>query len=304
MRKIFNNVHGVFTRYHVFITMGVVILVVIIIGFGEYQRFKLETRVGSELSVMSTILNENIEDLKTELTNIVVQNNLLNDVVQQEIIKSDSLAEQVGQVTDTATALDKLSKTDPQLLQKYSKVYFLNEHYEPKDLTTLANKYTYDSKIKYRLLDQVVSYLEEMLDEAEDDGVSLKVISAYRSFADQTKLKSNYQIIYGAGTANQFSADQGYSEHQLGTTVDFTTPELKDNFDTFDKTEAFAWLEKNAYKYGFIMSYPKNNTYYVYEPWHWRYVGVDLAHRLNRQKKNFYDLDQRVINNYLGVFFD
>jgi D-alanyl-D-alanine carboxypeptidase len=60
----------------------------------------------------------------------------------------------------------------------------------------------------------------------------------------------------------------------------------------------------NAYKYGFTLSYPKGNTSYVFEPWHWRFVGVKLATDLHNQGKNFYDLDQRSIDAYLVNFFD
>ena len=110
-------------------------------------------------------------------------------------------------------------------------------------------------------------------------------------------------MIYGAG-ANQFSADQGYSEHQLGTALDFATTEIGAGFDGFEKTDAYRWLLDNAYQYGFILSYPQNNNYYQFEPWHWRFVGRDLAKKLSKEDKNFYDLDQREIDEYLISFFD
>ena len=136
------------------------------------------------------------------------------------------------------------------------------------------------------------------------DNVSLEISSAYRSFGTQSSLKSSYLVTYGSG-ANQFSADQGYSEHQLGTAVDLTTSGLKPVLDiSFDKTPAFDWLTKYAYRYGFILSYPKNNAYYQYEPWHWRFVGVELATRLHNDGINFSDMDQREIDKYLASIFD
>jgi D-alanyl-D-alanine carboxypeptidase len=143
-----------------------------------------------------------------------------------------------------------------------------------------------------------------MIDDANAAGVKIFVQSAYRSFFDQASLKGKYTVTYGAGTANSFSADQGYSEHQLGTTVDFSTTGLNGGLDGFDKTPAYTWLVANAYKYGFVLSYPKNNTYYVFEPWHWRFVGFALALRIHNESKNFYDLDQRVIDGYLISIFD
>ena len=112
-------------------------------------------------------------------------------------------------------------------------------------------------------------------------------------------------MTYGAGTANSFSADQGYSEHQLGTAVDFITPGSAGQLSTtFANTPSFRWLTENAYKFGFELSYPATNTYYVYEPWHWRFVGIKLATYLHEHKLNFYDMDQRDIDTYLADLFD
>lgn len=304
MKNIIQNTHNIFTKHHVFITMGIVLLIAIIVGYGEYRLWGLKQQIILQDRDLAAIFDDKVKNLDDKIASIVEQNNLLNSTVQDQINQTSDLLDQVEQVGDTAAALDKLSKVDPQLLQKYSKVYFLNENYKPADLTSIPSKYTFDRKKDYELYDKVEPFLENMLNDAENDGVDIKVISAYRSFDAQASLKSNYQVTYGAGTANSFSADQGYSEHQLGTTVDFTNTDLGANYETFDTTEAYTWLTKNAYKYGFTLSYPKNNSYYVYEPWHWRFVGEDLAYKLHRQGKYFYDLDQRTINNYLGVFFD
>jgi D-alanyl-D-alanine carboxypeptidase len=142
-----------------------------------------------------------------------------------------------------------------------------------------------------------------MIDEAADDGLDLKVVSAYRSFDEQAVLKGAYTQTYGTG-ANTFSADQGYSEHQLGTTLDITTPSVGGTYASFKDTPAYAWMLKNAYKYGFILSYPEGNAYYVFEPWHWRFVGEDLAEYLYEKDLNYYDLDQRTIDTYLVKIFD
>ncbi|MDO8660010.1 MAG: M15 family metallopeptidase, partial [Candidatus Parcubacteria bacterium] len=99
-------------------------------------------------------------------------------------------------------------------------------------------------------------------------------------------------------------ADQGYSEHQLGTTVDFTTPKIGGSFEKIDKEPAYQWLLENAHRYGFILSYPEGNSYYQFEPWHWRFVGVNLAIELKKQNINFYDMPQREIDTYLISIFD
>ena len=155
-----------------------------------------------------------------------------------------------------------------------------------------------------QVITRVLPFLEELIKGAEEDDVELLILSAYRSFDTQAQLKGQYVQTFGNSAANRFSADQGYSEHQLGSTVDFTTSEVGSNLSEFESSEAFKWLSDNAYKYGFVLSYPKNNGYYIYEPWHWRFVGKDLARRLRKENKGFYDLDQREIHEYRVDLFE
>ena len=215
-----------------------------------------------------------------------------------------SFQKEIQVIGNTVGTLDKLSKIDTELLGKYSKVYFLNEHYVPFQLTSIDKKYLYREESGATLLTPVLQNLRRMIDDATAAGVTIYVSSAYRSFVEQANLKGEYSVLYGAGTANQFSADQGYSEHQLGTTIDFITTGLGGGLTGFDKTVAYQWLLANAYKYGFILSYPQGNAYYVFEPWHWRFVGKALALRLHNDNKNFYDVDQRFIDAYLVNIFD
>ena len=212
------------------------------------------------------------------------------------------LSSQVEKISGTVGVLDKLAKTDKELLIKYSKIYFLNENYTPAKITQIEQKYSAVTTNQH-LESHVYSHITDMIDDAKSDGVDIKIRSAYRSFNSQKNLKSAYSVRYGTG-ANTFSADQGYSEHQLGTTVDFTSSENSNALAGFDTTTAYAWLQKHAYTYGFSISYPKGNAYYIYEPWHWRFVGKRLAGDLHDDNKNFYDLDQREINKYLVDLFD
>jgi LAS superfamily LD-carboxypeptidase LdcB len=234
----------------------------------------------------------------------------LSDLLYEEQSKSDELSDdfrsfdkEVNKLTGTVKTLEKLTTTDPELLQKYSRIYFLNEHYKPADLTPITEKYDFVNGKEATIDSNVWPFLHDLLTNAEEDGITLLVLSGYRSFEEQATLKGVYTIQYGTG-ANQFSADQGYSEHQLGTTIDFTVPEIGEDLSKFNGTPAHQWLVKNAYKYGFIMSYPENNQYYVYEPWHWRFVGEDLARYLKRENKHFYDLEQRTIDGYITTLFD
>lgn len=217
--------------------------------------------------------------------------------------KNGSFTRQIEELAGSVGTLTKLAQTDPELLAKYSKVYFLNENYAPERLSPIDPAFGLEEGRTYEFHASAAPELERLLKDAQDEGLSLRIASAYRSFASQRALKSGYTVRYGAG-ANAFSADQGYSEHQLGTAVDFSTPALGGAFASFEKTREYVWLTDNAWKYGFILSYPKGNTYYQYEPWHWRFVGKELANRLRDKDERFYDLDQRTIDQYLVSLFD
>ena len=228
----------------------------------------------------------------------------LSATLSAEQEKVAQLQEETKKIGGTVGTLEKLSQTDPELLQKYSKVYFLNEHYVPSELSEIKNMYLYSEAKTQYIHSNVLNSLTSMLDDAALDGETIYVKSAYRSFNEQEVLKNGYSVTYGEGSANQFSADQGYSEHQLGTTVDLITTGLGGQLYGFDTTTSYTWLLNNAYKYGFILSYPENNEYYIFEPWHWRFVGVELATYLNDNNISFYDMDQRDIDEYLVSIFD
>lgn len=248
-------------------------------------------------------LAKKVEKLSETIFELTGDRDGLQDSLEKEQEKVGAIEKQVGKALKTVGVLDKLSKTDEELLQKYSKVYFLNEHYIPSKLSSIKKAYVYDESRDHKLHSQVMPFFENMVEDALKSDVKLYASSAYRSFDEQASLKSAYAVTYGSG-ANTFSADQGYSEHQLGTTIDFVTTGIQGNIDGFENTPAFTWMVENAHKYGFVMSYPKGNAYYVYEPWHWRFVGEDLARELKKESAYFYDLDQRDINEYLISIFD
>lgn len=253
----------------------------------------------NELALKESVIGElsnQLEMTSEELSDTV-------DRLSGEKERNDEMEDQVRELAGTVSDLDKLSKTDKELLQKYSKVYFLNEHYVPESLREIDDEWKYSEDSEHQLHSKVIPFFEEMMEDALDDGIELWVTSAFRSFDYQSQLKGSYTVIYGSG-ANAFSADQGFSEHQLGTTIDFTTRGLNGGLSGFQNTEAYKWLLDNAHKYGFTLSYPEGNTYYVFEPWHWRFVGEELAKDLNREDVHFYDWDQRKIDQYLLHIFD
>lgn len=248
-------------------------------------------------------LEQKLKATEQDLSLAIEKNDYLEGELALEKNKNSDFEEQIENIASTVGDLEKLSKTDQELLQKYSRVYFLNEHYSPDDVKEIPENFLYRTEKAEYFHSKAWPFLEELFEDAMDDGVDLKVISGYRSFNTQASVKSGYTVTYGSG-ANQFSADQGYSEHQLGTALDLTDKTVGATFTGFEKTTAYEWLVKNAHKHGFILSYPKNNSYYQFEPWHWRFVGVKLARNLHREGKFFYDLDQREIDKYLIDIFD
>ncbi len=265
----------------------------------EQQR-SAENAAGQEILAEVNGEKTGLEKLVADLTK---DRDDLADALHDEKEKVEDLEDRIGDALKTVGTLDKLSKIDTELLQKYSKVFFLNEHYRPAKMTPIDKDYVYSESEEEYIQAQAAPFFKRMVTDAKDDSIELYVVSAFRSFEEQKSLKSAYTVTYGSG-ANTFSADQGYSEHQLGTTIDFTTKSLNGGLTGFDTTSAFEWLVDNAYRYGFVLSYPKGNAYYVYEPWHWRFVGEKLAEDLRDDKKYFYDLDQRDIDKYLISLFD
>ncbi len=241
-------------------------------------------------------LNQNLEAHKEFIR-------ILRNQTNQSAYSLSNIEQMVSRATQTIGDIKKLEEADKELLAKYSKVFFLNEHYTPAKLVSINTDDTLSGK-SLQIESKVLPFLNDMLSAMKADGLNPKVVSAYRSFSYQKNLKHRNAVTYGAGTANQFVADQGYSEHQLGTTIDISDPKVGGTLIGFENTPEYAWLTDNAYKYGFILSYPKNNIYYAYEPWHWRFVGKALATKLHSDGKYFYDLPQRDIDTYRLKMFD
>lgn len=273
----------------------VYILLVIGLSFVTYEYIKIiEEKSNLEIALFNT---------NSTLTKLEADNINLQSLITANENEKLALQDTVEDFSNQVATLEKIRDTDKELLQKYSKVYFLNENYTPKEIVEIPSIYLTPNSKKLEIDENVLPYLKRMVRASIKANNPIQVVSAYRSFDTQTNLKTSYKVVYGSG-ANAFSADQGYSEHQLGTTVDLTTPILQSTFVSFENTPAFKWLQENAHEYGFILSYPKGNKYYVYEPWHWRFVGVELATKLFEEGKNFYDLDQREIDKYLLNIFD
>lgn len=292
-------------------------LVLIFLGYERFTNLKEISRLDTENQKLTINLekenklrqkensesNATINSLSEQINNLNHELDRTSLYLEQERERNNDFENQIDDLQNTVIGLDKLSKTDRELLMKYSKTYFLNENFIPSKLTQINQKYVMPGKKDQYFHGEALPFLEDLLKDAKRAGYDIRIISAYRSFDEQNELKGQFSQTYGNG-ANTFSADQGYSEHQLGTTVDIVDVDTGATNQSFAKTKAYDWLLDNAYRYGFVLSYPENNQYYIFEPWHWRFVGIELARDLHRLKADFYDWDQRRIDEYLIKIFD
>lgn len=135
---------------------------------------------------------------------------------------------------------------------------------------------------------EILPKIEEMFTEAQRQGVDLAVTSAYRS-AETQKFLYSFWIEKGGESSRAGIAEAGHSEHQLGTTIDVSGKSIGYNSASarFGNSKEGKWMAENSYKYGFIMSYPdkkQKETGYIYEPWHFRFIGIDNARDIFNQK--------------------
>ena len=137
----------------------------------------------------------------------------------------------------------------------------------------------YDNKNGSKLNKEAYAAFQKLVDAGEKEGYHIRNNSAYRSYNTQSGLYNNYKNSNGLTWADKWSARPGHSEHQTGLALDVG---VKNEYSLgkFESSPEFTWMKNNAHLYGFILRYPKGKEYitgYGYEPWHYRYVGVDVA---------------------------
>ena len=172
--------------------------------------------------------------------------------------------------SDNLISNEDASKIDV-LVNKYHK---LDENYEPSDLTIIDSKYASGTQ---KLRKEAQIKFEEMASDMAKENLKIYAGSTYRSYTYQKGLYDRYVKKDGFAAAETYSARSGYSEHQLGLAVDIVNGKwdyLSENDKEYD------YLINNSYKYGFILRYPRGSEYitgYMFEDWHFRYLGVELA---------------------------
>ncbi len=183
----------------------------------------------------------------------------------------------------TATSAPNGSALDgANLLAPLTKQTRLADTFVPPGLVDLPVPVAVRAGI--RLRQAAADAVRALVQQATADGVTLAGVSGYRSYQEQDVLYRFYVQQMGAERAARISAQPGHSEHQMGTALDFGSPENGYQLEeTFGATKAGVWMQQHAAAFGFVLSYPEGKeavTGYAYEPWHYRYLGVDVAQKV------------------------
>lgn len=219
----------------------------------------------------------------------------------------DSQKTNVGQASTSQQKKSDSSSNRPPEFNKYQ--YSIND---PSSLWVVVNKgrvlpsdyvpaglrQPSGGDSNQNLRDDATTALEKLFSDALISGHNLVLYSGYRSYSYQTSIYNSFVKSQGQQMAEQFSARAGHSEHQTGLAADVSSTTGKCTLEQcFTYTAEGKWLAANSYKYGFIVRYPsgrQNLTGYEYEPWHLRYVGIELATEINKTDQTleqFFGLD-------------
>ena len=252
----------------------VFVIVVSLIGLSIYKKLTDYTRLyktDEEITDTEPIFTDHMHEFNVVDSNYIEK--YYDRYIAYKKIHSDYNDDtiityvNIGLDHDFYTNMEDTDMSDGYLLicNKYHK---LKDNYVP-NLVSL-NGYGGGQMEKV-----AAEHFKEMVNSAKTDGISIYNVSGYRSYSTQKSLYNNYVNRDGKAKADTYSARAGTSEHQTGLATDVNSVST-----SFETTKAYKWLSENAYKYGFILRYPKGKEFitgYMYEPWHYRYVGKDVA---------------------------
>ena len=241
---------------------------------------------GNEINDIFKLSNSNQEKLlKLEKKDFSKFINIGNFDINKIDRYNDYLESTNYNVKDVVTyvniKLDKDFYTDTievdnpdSLLVLVNKYNHLPDNYTPSDLIYVDGAYGNKVPLRSVLKDNFISLQEAA---KEEININLMPTTAFRNHSFQTTLYNNYVKSDGKEKADTYSARPGYSEHQTGLAIDLKNMALKNTRLTDDD---YKWLQDNAYKYGFIIRFPKDKEFvtgYQFENWHIRYVGLEPA---------------------------
>ena len=189
-----------------------------------------------------------------------------------------------------------VEEPDPNSLTALvNKHRYISSEYVPDDLVDMEDDYANNLYGVKQIRKETYEQFKKMVDAAKKDGIEFKAESGYRDYDYQEELYRDYVNENGEAEANKYAARAGFSEHQLGTTLDIA------NIWTIEEGDPeYEWIDKNGYKYGFIFRYKSkfvDITGYATEGWHIRYVGVETATKVHNKGISFDEYWVKYIRN-------
>lgn len=251
-----------------------------------YNKEEIETIESLDLNKQEDILKREYDSNIVELLNekYFIYDNLDRYMNYIKLNPKEDLKDVVTlvNVNRDRPYYENMYKTDTSLetLMLVNKYYKLDKDFKFEDIVEVSNRHCYGTQY---LKEDVYDKFKEMFNAAKKEDLTIIINSSYRDYDYQEELWNRYSNLNGDEWADSYAARAGSSEHQTGLAIDVTTYNVKEQGD-FEETEEFKWMQENAYKYGFILRYPKgkeNITGYSYESWHYRYVGEKVAEEIH-----------------------
>lgn len=236
---------------------------------------KTLTKKEKKLQKLNNI-NKKINYFKMEnLDRYISYKNKNKDLSDEQIIKDVNMDLDKKQYEDMHETIN-LNKINI-LVNKHN---YLKEDYVPENLKSLSSTYALSNM---KMVEEAANAFESLSKDASKENYRIIAMSTYRSYEYQVDLYNKYVKSDGKDAADTYSGRPGNSEHQTGLAVDVYNQ--TETYTNFEKTEEYDWMQENAYKYGFILRFPKdkeNETGYEFESWHYRYVGKDIAKYIHK----------------------
>ena len=266
----------------------------------------------NDINTIITLVNNNVDNVINKLTEeeISIVEPMILNLIKEKYYIANNLSRYIdyylknynSSSSQSLSSKDIINTINPNLeygfyenseatditkdtLMIVNKHYKIDTNYEPSNLITIEPEYGYANKIRADIYEE----FKKMYNAAKNDNVSLFIASPFRNYYEQKALYDSYVSRDGVKNADTYSARPGYSEHHTGLAVDLI-PYRDLDLDTFESSAGFTWMQDNAYKYGFILRYPAGKEYitgYMYEPWHYRYVGVEAAKVIRNENITF-----------------
>jgi D-alanyl-D-alanine carboxypeptidase len=252
-------------------TIGLLVMLLLIIALITVNVYNRMSKANEEAAIEA----ENQAVASTTTTQSTNNNQTTTNIKTEETTQTQTQSQNTGTVTGDLGASGNFESGS--ITQIANKQYSLSSSYVPDDLVWLDLPSTRDTQMR----SEAATALTELFNAAQSDGIELYCCSGYRSYETQSELYQWNVDTYGQTEADLVSAKPGTSEHQLGLAMDVTSESVGfDLLESFGQTEEGQYIADHAHEYGFIIRYPQgktNITGYSYEPWHLRYLGVDVA---------------------------